>query len=54
MNHSHYNPNPNNWIEVKVETNKLKILWWRIQEGVEGWYDEVVNFINYIKRYKSY
>ena len=51
--HSHYNPNYHLFIEVKIETNKIKILWWRIKEKIEDWSYEVKDFIDYIKRYRS-
>ncbi len=53
MNHSHYNPNPRTWIEVKPEKNKLKVLWWRITDKIEDWYYGIKDFISYVKRYKS-
>ena len=52
--HSHYNQYQHQSLYTgKVEKNKIKLLWWKITYRIEDWYDEVIDFIDYVKRYKS-
>ncbi len=47
-----HHQNQSFFVEYEPETNKVKLLWWRIQEKVEGWYYVAQDFIRYIRQYK--
>lgn len=50
---NNWRPTQSYYVEFKTETNKFKLLWWKITSKVEDWYYEITDFIDYIKRYKS-